>query len=494
MDQHLRLRNHPSVIGPTSDFTYRWGMNAGLTERRALELSLAVAELVTDVVRFAFPREEATFEVTFRQDLSTAEVIITERGEPFDPSRYVYDADHARSDGNFDGAGFEVVRHFVDDFAFINKGRQGKEFRLVQKIESKHIADLLPADVVEEEEPPEDVSYTLSHVGPEDAEEIAKLIYRTYGYTYVKEELYFPEKIERALLRGDKFGVMIRTDRGKAVAYFAVLRSTDSQIGEVGEAVVDVDHRRKGLMTQMLEALIEEARERKLLGVFGEAVTSHPISQRVNYRFDMHSTSLLLAAVPSQRFRGLVDDYPQPISVIIDFRPLEPYGTVTAYLPPVYEDILRTIYDALGATVAVPGPEEEPMSVGRLPKEAEVDTRILYRYHHAEMVVQKAGADIGERARQTISDINDTTINAAYVDLPLDDPHTPDQVERLREAGFVFCGLMPRYHNERDHLRMQRPLVDLDPDHIDVFSDLAHALKARVAKDLSWTTTDLEVI
>jgi hypothetical protein len=86
MDQQLDLRNHASVIGPATDFAYRWGLNVGLSDAKARQLALAVDELVTDVVCFAYPGAEETFQIAFRADLSAAEVIIQEQGVPFDPS------------------------------------------------------------------------------------------------------------------------------------------------------------------------------------------------------------------------------------------------------------------------------------------------------------------------------------------------------------------------------------------------------------------------
>ena len=58
MDQQLELRNHASIIGPVTDFAYRWGLNVGLSDEKARRLALVVDELVTDVVRFAYPGED----------------------------------------------------------------------------------------------------------------------------------------------------------------------------------------------------------------------------------------------------------------------------------------------------------------------------------------------------------------------------------------------------------------------------------------------------
>jgi anti-sigma regulatory factor (Ser/Thr protein kinase)/GNAT superfamily N-acetyltransferase len=482
MDQELRLRNHASVIDPATDFAYKWGLNVGLSDEKARRLALAVDEIVTDVVRYAYPGEEETFQVAFRSDLTTAEVIIREQGVPFDPSEIEYDRDQAVTEGDFAGAGYAIVERCVDEVQFLNKGREGKEFRLVQHVEARHIVDLAPAEVVQDTAVPEgDVSYDLVPVKPADARDVATLIYRTYGDTYSKEELYYPDTIEQALRNDEKFGVLVRTEHGAAVGYFAVLRSDHSDIGEVGEAVVDVNHRRQGLMTRMLEALVQKAEREGLLGVFGEAVTAHEISQRANARFDFVSSALNLAYQPTERFTGLIDDYPQPISNLIDFKPLVPYDTVTPHLPAPYKDLLRAVYDELGATVVEPSTTaaDEP-----LPDDATLDARLEYGFRHAILVVEAPGADVVEQVEQTIEDLKKTELNAVYVDLPLRSPHTPALTESLRDAGFLFAGLMPRFHRGLDHLRLQRPMAALDPDKIVVYSDLAHRLKDRVVAEL----------
>jgi anti-sigma regulatory factor (Ser/Thr protein kinase)/N-acetylglutamate synthase-like GNAT family acetyltransferase len=491
MDQTLHLPNHANVIGPTTDYAYKWGLNVGLSDDKALRLALAVDELVTDVVRFAFPGEEATFDVTFRSDLSTAEVIIHERGEPFDPSRYSYSPERAIEEDNFDGAGFRLVQHCVDDFAFLNRGREGKEFRLVQLIESEHIAELHPTEQPDPDADRDDVAYRLEPVEPTDAEDIAKLIYRTYGYTYAKEDLYYPERIERAIEQGEKFGVVVRSNSGRTVGYFAVLQSSDSDIGEVGEAAVDVNHRRRGLMKRMLRSLIDQANDRGLSGVYGEAVTVHDISQRVNHHFGMVSTALLLGLFPPERFRGLLDERGQPITIVIDFRPLTPYEAVTAYLPPPYEGLLRRIYDALGVDALQVPPAANTVARDRLPDTTKMDTRIRYTYNHVVFVVQEAGTDLAEQVWQALDDLEDEDMAVACVDLPLDDPATPAATDLLRDHGFVFAGLMPRFHQGRDHLRLQKPLVELDPDAIKVHSELATSLKSHILDELSWTSSTM---
>jgi anti-sigma regulatory factor (Ser/Thr protein kinase)/GNAT superfamily N-acetyltransferase len=484
MEARLQLHTDPGVIGAATNFAYTWGYDAGLPPEKALRWALAVNELVTDIVRFAFRHEQGTFTLIFRRDLTSVELVARELGEPFDPERHQYDPERARAEGDFNGAGLHLMRHLVDDFVFLNRGRDGKEFQLVEFIPSEHIderaLELPPASTETE---PSETDYHLSLATPADAEDIAKLIYRTYGYSYAKEALYFPEQIARALRQGDKFAVIVRTDAGEPVGSFAVLRSTDSEVGEVGEAVVTEGHRRRGLMTRMLDRLIDEAKTRGLQGAFGEAVTVHDISQRVNQHFGMQSTALLLATFRIQRFRGFVDEYPQPVSIVIDFRPLIDVDSVTAYLPEPYADLLTDIYADLGIAVTTP-----PVPPPAYPPTSTIDVHINHRDRHATLVVETFGTDFIEQVEQTIKDLRDENLHVVYVDLPLDDPGTLDATPRLREHEFVLAGLMPMFHQQRDFLRMQRLLVDLDFDLIQVYSDRAHVLKETIREELEWNT------
>jgi hypothetical protein len=243
-------------------------------------------------------------------------------------------------------------------------------------------------------------------------------------------------------------------------------------------------------MKRMLRALIDQANDRGLSGVFGEAVTVHDISQRVNHHFDMVSTAMLLGLFPPERFKSLSDEFTQPITIIIDFRPLVPYETVTAYLPAPYADLLRQIYDVLGADALEVPPASTTTPRDQLPATTEMDARIRYDYGHVVFVVETAGQDLTDQVQQAIDDLEDENMSVACVDLALNDPATPAATELLREHGFVFAGLMPRFHQKRDYLRLQRPLVALNPDAIKVYSDLATTLKSHILDELSWTSND----
>lgn len=480
MDAHLRLKNTVGVIGAASDFAHRWAIDAGLDPTGAVELSLAVDEVVTDVVLYAFTGEECEFEIAFRSDPYSVEVVVSELGEPFDPERHRYDAQRAVADGDFQGAGLELVHHLVDDFEFVNLGRAGKAFRLVKGIRSSQ--GFAPGGDAGSDEPPPPSQYTLAPVTPADAEDVAKLMYRTYGYTYANEDVYFPDRVALAFAGDEKFGVIVRAGDGRPVAYFAVLRPRDTAVGELTEVVVSPGHRGCGLMTRMLTALVEEARRQGLPALFGEAVTIHPITQRVNQKVGFQSTGLLLAHLPLTRYKGLAEDTPDAISAVVDYRLLKPVGRRELHLPARYATLLTRLYAALGVEVVARDPGPEPAA------RTDVDVAIAYHGKNATIAVRRVGQDVATRVGDAAETLRAKDVGTVFVDLPLDDPGTDGGVEVLARQGYVFGGLMPLIHNGRDHVRMQHVAAPPDFDRLATWSDLAAGIKDTIRDEVQWST------
>jgi len=493
MDATLTLRNDITVVGSATDFAWKWGLNAGMTEDDAARFALALDEVVTNVVLFAFGEESGEFSVAFRRGDIHAQAIVRENGIPFDPARHRYDPDAAREEGHFHGAGFHLATNLVDDFAFINRGRSGIEFRIAQRIEPPDQAEvwfrLDHPDVPVREAPdasaaPEETAYTYTNATAEDAEDIARLIFHTYGLSYTKSDVYLPSRLEATLENRDRIAVIARTDEGTPAGYFAMLRIPDTSAGEVGEAVVHPAHRRRGLMTEMLRRLIDVARKDGMKGVFAEPVTVHPFSQKVNHKFDMQTTALVLADFPTHDYRKLIPEYPQPVTVAVEFLMLDTNRIRRAYLPMKYRHLLMRIYADLGLRV-----EEMRLRLYTPEAQTDIGTTVDFPHQHATLVVRDVGIDFRDVMAQALEDLRDSGIHSVYVDLPMEHPGIDHAVEVLGKLGFVFSGLMPLFHGDADYLRLQHIVDALDFDLIETWSETAGAIKKRIMQELKWKST-----
>jgi anti-sigma regulatory factor (Ser/Thr protein kinase)/GNAT superfamily N-acetyltransferase len=476
MEAHLYLEARLGMIGPATDFTYKWCVNIGLDSEDATRMALSVDEILTNVILHAYGKKGGYHEMWFQYSISEIEITIQDFGEPFDPDRHPFSVEKALSEGDFEGAGHSIVRKMTDHFLFLNRGRDGKEFRLVKNLTSSHIKELLQPGHPEEEE--EDLlkeeEYRLTTVTGDDAEDISKLIYQSYDFTYTKDDLYYPKRIELAIRNEYKFGVIARSSKSRPAGYFAVIRNSDSMIGEIGEAVVSPHDRKKGLMKKMLHQLIDLSKQRGLLGLYGLALTVHTISQKVNADFGFNSCAMIIAKSPMSVYKGLREDYPQPISVILDYLPLTGIWNVPVYLPSRYEVILRKIYHQFERHPELKRIPEKKM---REDAETKLHLNIFYNSNSALITVQRLGRTFESSIQAMLKSIEDLSLNSIYIDLPLIYPRVDLAVEWLSENGFIFAGLMPFFHREIDHLRMQWIDVPIEFKHIETLTEVSGELK-----------------
>lgn len=485
MDAHLYLEVTLPMLEPATDFTYKWCVNMGLEQEEAAKMTLAVDEVLTDILLHAYKLETGYVEFWFEYTISEIEITIQEKGEPFDPGRHPYSSEKAINENDFEGAALETIRQMPDHFHFLNRGKDGKEFRLVKKIASSHIKDL--ADISrdsdkESDEPKIDRAedYVLTHVTSDDAEDIAKLIYRSYSYTYPKEDLYFPGRIEVAIRNGYKFGTIIRTEQGAPAGYFAVVKSTNSKIGEVGEAVVSPSHRKRGLMKKMLNELIAMSRQKGLLGLFGMANATHFFSQKVNAKFGFKSTAMILATSPKRVYKGMEIKSAEIVSVIFDFLPLIRRWRRPVMIPETYKDLLEQIY---GQFEKQPSPSAGQNHSSSTAGNTDLKLNILYEKNSAVIIVKAVGSTFEASCLRMFRSIEELNLTSVYIDLPLNQFPLDSAIKWLKDQQFILAGLMPLFHQETDYLRMQRVHLDVDFEAIKTHSNIASKLKERIKSE-----------
>lgn len=482
MEAHLLLEARLAMLGSATDFTFKWCVNMGLSREDAARMALATDEILTDILLHGYKNESGYIEIWFQYTFSEIEIAIQEKGEPFDPEKYIYDPNQALNEHNFVGAALLTVQKMTDQFIFLNRGKDGKEFRLVKQFRSTHIKDLLPKHLNPEDlnEPEPNCEYLITPATSEDAEDIAKLIYRSYSYTYTKEDLYFPKRIETAIKHEYKFGTIVRTESGGPAGYFAVIKSTDSLIGEVGEAVVSPNHRSRGLMTKMMNELIKMSKQRGLMGLFGMASTFHIISQKVNEKYGFKSTALIISKSPRKLYKGMATEASQVVSVIMDFLPLTKLWRKPVVLPHAYEEILSELYAQFSG-------QNRTITSGKATAvehdQTDLGLTINYETHNVLITVKQYGKTFQTSYMRLFRSIEELNINAIYIDLPLNSPRINAAIEWLREQGFIFSGLMPLFHQESDHMRMQKILTHTNFDLIKTYTDLATKLKNLIQEE-----------
>ncbi len=123
LNPRLVLRNEISEISRLEPFIEAVLRGAGCNDATVMNLNLALEEVVTNVVLYAYPSGmEGTVSIEARQEDGVMSFIISDSGRPFDPT-LVPDADTtlAAEDRAIGGLGIFLVRNLVDDLSYERK-------------------------------------------------------------------------------------------------------------------------------------------------------------------------------------------------------------------------------------------------------------------------------------------------------------------------------------------------------------------------------------
>ena len=485
MNAHLNLQRKVDLIGSATDFTYKWCINIGMNSENSAALSLAVDELLTNIIYNATQNRGGNIEIWYHYRISEIEIVIKDQ----DGVEKAYLNSRSNKNKNinddFGEVNLKIAKKLTDNFLFLDKGEDGREFRIVKELKSDHIESIIAkknlSDNSENDLDTEPI-YLFTPATADDAEDICKLIYRTYDYSYYKDDLYFPMRVGMAIRNELKFGVIARTANSKPAGYFAVIKKENSLIGEVGEAVVTPNHRKRGLMKKMLNNLIDTSRKKGLIGLYGTAVSIHLISQIVNTKFGFISTAIILGNLPAYVFVHMDNTLKDPLSVVLDYLPLSEEWDRSVYLPESYESILKKLYSQFKIK---PQFQQLPDRVSTPEGKTDLQLKIKYDSNVALIIVRKYGNTFESSLFRLFESLKGLILNSVYIDLPLNDPWVNAATRYLKSKGFIIAGIMPMFHNETDHLRMQKINTNIDFDKVKVLNEKALELKEIIMKEYS---------
>jgi serine/threonine-protein kinase RsbW len=209
-------------------------------------------------------------------------------------------------------------------------------------------------------------------------------------------------------------------------------------------------------------------------GLYSEATTVHPYSQRGNLHLGARETGFLLGYIPaSVSYKQIGDER-------ADRR-----GSVALFYMRVRDEQEREIYppapylEAVGRVVEhnglrrifgeVPAPALQP---SRLSVEVRQDHNLAF------MRVDEPGTDLEELARRHLRDLSLHRVDCVYLDLPLSHPATADAAAGLENLGVFFGGIVPEAHPiGGDVLRLQYlNNVEIEAGDVSTASDFGEEL------------------
>ncbi len=203
----------PTVTGFVREIAPSFELDSSATYK----LELLVEEAVLNVIYFGFEKgERGEYEVIFKRIPGGVVVEVAGRGQPVDYDKIEGDPEA--------GLGLVLLKRLADEVNFINRGKNGKAVEIVldlayQKTEELDSIQRID-DSAESAHTDEELVYRLATKN--DTFGITKSIYRTYGYSYLSETLYFPEKISELIEQGYLVSAVASNPKGEVVGHASI--------------------------------------------------------------------------------------------------------------------------------------------------------------------------------------------------------------------------------------------------------------------------------
>ncbi len=439
----------PAVV----DFVSRTAHRLGLNDTDAEHLGRTVGTVCRNVIDRAFePEEEGRYDIYVLRRPGQVVIAVEDRGLPFD-----YAPLRGGSDTSLPGT---LRRSFADEIRFVNLGRSGNRVELIKHLPHADIREHLSEDehhrAIRAPAAPEDTPLEIRMMRPEESFELSRCVYRSYGYSYDWDYVYYPDRIRELQESGLMRSCVAVTSEGEFVGHVALtLEGPNSPVAEAGQAVVDPRFRGHRLFERMKTFLSERAKEWDMYGLYSEATAVHPYSQKGNLHLGAKETGYLLGYIPSSvSYKKIGEDKEgRRGSVALFYMRVNPEPERDAYPPVAYREVAQQVIEHNGLRRTIKNASDLEM-----PSSSRVSINVRQDHNLAFLRVEEPGADLGELVRDRLRELCLHHIDCIYVDLPLSHPATTQAGAKLTNLGFFFGGIIPEAYSGAiggDVLRLQ---------------------------------------
>ena len=442
-------------LSPVLDFNESICRGLSMDTREVLKTRLALEEAIMNVIIHGL-REDSGETITFEFIISDACLVISikEKGIPFDVNVMQRDMDTRPDMDTQKGIGSSLIGYAVDKVEYLYNGREGKETKLIKYLtsdddnRSREIPPLVPlAKTV-------DRSFRIIPFEPADALDISRLVWNAYGYTYSHGDyIYYPDRLTEHNCDKSLVSMVAKSSDGQVIGHAGLhYNGPYDPVPEIGMAFVDPRYRRLNVFHQLNQALIEHARRNNAKGFFVEAVCSHIGSQSAADHYDLFPVGLMPCLFPAKtKYKGISDAITNRESAL-SFIHLFDNSDRTIYPPSRHGKMIESLYQTAGINYTIGNAdkyiiEETPgtLIVSSLPPDYGGTIFEIHRY----------GKDTVKEIRRIASDLVGEGIQVMLLQLPLEDPWTPEKTVEFEAMGFFFSGIRPFGLKGRDMLTLE---------------------------------------
>jgi len=455
----------------------------GISKKDTKNLDKVLVEIFNNIVKYGFLNDTCKpIEISIFKRLHTFVISLEDKGLPFD-----YENLELGEDERYKSY---LSKGYADQVNFYCLGTLGNRTEIVKNLPACDIRNEMNISEHHEhlkQNPVQpDAEIKIGSFNHSKVHDLVRLVYKCYGYSYANEFMYYPEQIEARLHSDLMTSCGAYNSEDELIGHLALIYSKPgAKVGESGEAVVDPRYRGHHIFPKMKTYMTEHASSHGVIGVYGEAVTVHPYSQKGSLELGSTETGFLLGYSPGTvSFQNISEnEKSRRQSIALMFTPILQSKRVKTYIPQVYQEIIETIYNKIGyeREFIIENKDSKYKEKGK----SHLNVSIRSDHNQGIITVYKYGENALDEFRFHLKQLRLQRIDCIYADLPLNNIGAGYIASKLRELGFFYGYVIPEY-SDSDVLRLQYlNNVEISKEDIKTASDFGEHLLDFIVDD--WT-------
>lgn len=426
------------------------GLARGLCSAKNYALELVTDEILQIINSYAGTLSQPPVTISLYEVAQGVAVRIQYSGPP---AEIDLDLEKSKEDEDYSVV---LVAGFTDILECKNLGMEGREFyfeihfneeQLAQERERQGEQISLPTVV-----PTFDTSgwcqddYIMRLIEKDDAIEVSRCIYSTYGYSYPREIVYYPDQFYESHKAGKVQCVVVETPDGVIAGTAIIIRDTGLPGAcEIVGLAVKKEYQQLGLAKLLLHFNIEQEikNNQNLISLFGETVTNHPYSQKAFEREGFDPTGIFFGLIPSDTcfsdFEKEDDTKVTPrISAVYYVKQVAPWQKKALFVAAKDSKIVEQVFSQAGHPVHLITTENVPST----PKSS-VSTTFVEKLEVGLIQISMTGEDLLELIQSETFRLKSMGAKVIVIHLNMLDESAAWAREELAPLGYEFTGILP---------------------------------------------------
>ena len=352
----------------------------------------------------------------------------------------------------------EVSSH-LEGLFIQNRGREGQTITLRMNLENKKDqsgqqknGDETALSKVKESE------IEIRLMKPEEAGSLSQLFYHVYGYQYINEAVYYPEKIAQMISQGELISFVASLPDNRLLGHVGLVRCNDQPlVYEPCLGVTDPRAKSRGLFSKLFQGVMDRLEKIPLQYCLIDFVTNHDYTQRFVSRYGTADLALFVGCQSKETQAKL-----EKIGMGADPQEMDRYSLLVSVLPRVPQPFGKIIQlpnnlgELLGFLLEPLGMSWIPTSRFQvLPAEGEYETVIQKAQSAIVFDLKTTGRSAVEKIIKEWASYLREGLQYGAVDVPVDQPGLAQIYDQLSSVGFFIAGFVPYRASDKLAVRFQ---------------------------------------